>query len=150
MEKDAKSPSHYITTFSNPKTQGPDFLYLQRMLMLPGKMRHYDSASHLALHLEMTQKERWGKRRRSHPLLSRKLQGATKHGVPAALQRPALTTLAHLLNLKYLQVWWESPSMRHLLSTYARSWAYKVNTISSLLSQTMQAGVDSDNWSIVT
>lgn len=103
----------------------------QRMPMLPRKMRHSASAGHLALNLEMTQKARWGGgggRRKNHPLLSGKLQGATRHGVPAD------AGLSSPLNLKHLQVQSESPSMRHLLSTCARCWAYKVNTKSSLLS----------------
>lgn len=99
--------------------------------MLPRKMRHSGSAGHLALNLEMTQKERWGRggeRRKNHPLLSGKLLGATKHGVPAD------AGLFSPVNLKHLQVQSKSPSMRHFLSTCVRCWAYKVHTKSSLMS----------------
>lgn len=70
--------------------------------MLPGKVRHHDSARHLALNLEMTQKERGEWTEERPPCIVRKIQGAMKPGVTDELLRPSMECAdpAHL-NLQH-------------------------------------------------
>ena len=88
-----------VAQMRHQRTTAPRLHTLKQRALLPstsgtrsadadalGKMRHRDSVTSSALHLEMTQKEAggwgWAVEKEGPSTTLRKIQGATKHGGP--------------------------------------------------------------------